>query len=165
MGFIHLQIEWNPCLGGCRPQIPVLSACPMSSTEFVDTPPPPPKKFLCTPLVINVNWKGWRRSRHTVILGVIAAFAPRGWEKPRDTVNQGSFATGFHANHLIWQWRTQEFFSEGGFTPGIFFLAGGGGMSTNSVEDRGQREWGSGGGSPLVRGSTQFSNEWNPYSD
>ena len=33
--------------------------------------------------------------------------------------------------------------------PGIFF----GGGSTNSVEDRGQRGWGSGGGSPLVRGS------------
>ena len=28
-----------------------------------------------------------------------------------------------------------------------------GGGSTNSVEDRGQREQGSGGGSPLVRGS------------
>jgi len=38
------------------------------------------------------------------------------------------------------QWRTQEFFS-------------GGGGSTNSVDDRGQRERGSGGGSPLVRGS------------
>jgi hypothetical protein len=37
------------------------------------------------------------------------------------------------------QWRTQEFFSGGG--------------STNSVEDRGQRERGYGGGSPLVRGS------------
>jgi len=34
--------------------------------------------------------------------------------------------------------------------PGIFFR---GGVSTNSVEDRGQRERGSGGGSPLVRGS------------
>ena len=34
--------------------------------------------------------------------------------------------------------------------PGIFF---GGGGSTNSVEDRGQRGRGSGGGSPLVRGS------------
>ena len=32
--------------------------------------------------------------------------------------------------------------------PGILF----GGGSTNSVEDRGQRERGSGGGSPLVRG-------------
>jgi hypothetical protein len=30
--------------------------------------------------------------------------------------------------------------------PGIFFA---GGCSTNSVEDRGQREWGSGDGSPL----------------
>jgi hypothetical protein len=39
------------------------------------------------------------------------------------------------------------------------FLRGKGGGSTNSVEDRGQREWGSGGGSPLVRGSTQFVNE------
>jgi hypothetical protein len=39
--------------------------------------------------------------------------------------------------------------------PGIFVRGG----STNSVEDRGQRERGSGGGSPLVRGSTQFSNE------
>ena len=37
------------------------------------------------------------------------------------------------------QWCTQEFFSGGG--------------STNSVEDRGQRERGSGGGSPLVSGS------------
>ena len=34
--------------------------------------------------------------------------------------------------------------------PGILF---GGGVSTNSVEDRGQRERGSGGGSPLVRSS------------
>jgi hypothetical protein len=38
------------------------------------------------------------------------------------------------------QWHNQDFFS-------------GGGGSTNSVEDRGQREWESGGGSPLVRGS------------
>jgi hypothetical protein len=39
----------------------------------------------------------------------------------------------------FYQWRAQEFFSEGG--------------SKNSVEDRGQRERGSGGGNPLVRGS------------
>jgi len=38
------------------------------------------------------------------------------------------------------QWRTQDFFFEGG-------------GSTNSVEDRGEREQGSGGSSPLVRGS------------
>jgi hypothetical protein len=48
--------------------------------------------------------------------------------------------------------------------PGILFRVGGGGCSTNSVEDRGQREWGTGGSSPLVRGSTQFANEWNPCS-
>jgi len=36
--------------------------------------------------------------------------------------------------------------------PGILFEGWRGG-STNSFEDRGQREWGSGGGSPLVRGS------------
>ena len=35
--------------------------------------------------------------------------------------------------------------------PGILFVWGG--VSTKSVEDRGQREQGSGGGSPLVRGS------------
>jgi hypothetical protein len=33
------------------------------------------------------------------------------------------------------------------------FFRGGGGVSTNSVEDRGQRERGSGDGNPLVRGS------------
>jgi hypothetical protein len=43
----------------------------------------------------------------------------------------------------------------------IFFSGGG---STNSVEDRGQRERGSGGSSPLVRGSAQFANESTPYS-
>jgi hypothetical protein len=41
------------------------------------------------------------------------------------------------------QWRTQEFCLGGG--------------STNSVEDRGQKERGSRGGSPLVRGSAQFA--------
>jgi hypothetical protein len=44
--------------------------------------------------------------------------------------------------------------------PGIFFRAGG---STNSAEDSGQREGGSGGSSPLVRGFTQFVIERNPY--
>jgi hypothetical protein len=39
---------------------------------------------------------------------------------------------------------------------GIFFSDG---VLTNSVEDRRQRERGSGGGSPLVRGSAQFANE------
>jgi hypothetical protein len=51
--------------------------------------------------------------------------------------------------YFLSQWRTQE------------FCLGG---STYSVEDRGQRERGSRGGSPLVRGSAQFANEWNLYS-
>jgi len=37
--------------------------------------------------------------------------------------------------------------------PGIFFGGGREGGSTNSVEDIGQRERGSGGGRPIVRGS------------
>jgi hypothetical protein len=44
-----------------------------------------------------------------------------------------------------YQWHTQEFWGWGG--------------STNSVQERGQREWGCGCGSPLVRGSAQFANE------
>jgi hypothetical protein len=47
--------------------------------------------------------------------------------------------------------------------PRIFFRGFSRG-STSSVEDRGQRERGSGGGSPLVRCSIQFANQWNPYS-
>jgi len=43
--------------------------------------------------------------------------------------------------------------------PGILFGVGGGrGGSKNSVEDRGQREQGSGGGIPLVRGSGDSCN-------
>jgi hypothetical protein len=54
------------------------------------------------------------------------------------------------------------FFSEGGYANNFFGVEGG---SANSVEDRGQRERGSGGGSPLIRGSTQFAHEQHPYSD
>jgi hypothetical protein len=48
-------------------------------------------------------------------------------------------------------------FSRGG--GGLAMIFSGGGGSTNSVEDRGQRERGSGGVSLLFWGSTQFSNE------
>jgi hypothetical protein len=48
---------------------------------------------------------------------------------------------GFHYKD---QWRTQEFFA---------------GVSTNSLEGRGQRERGSGGGSPLVSDPAQFANK------
>jgi hypothetical protein len=46
--------------------------------------------------------------------------------------------------YIYSQWRTQEFFRGRGVTPGTFFGEG----LTNSIEDRGQRERGSGGGSP-----------------
>jgi hypothetical protein len=52
-------------------------------------------------------------------------------------------------------YKVTEMYPEAVVYPGIFFLGG----STNSVEDRGQREQGSGGGSPLVRCSIQFANE------
>jgi hypothetical protein len=55
----------------------------------------------------------------------------------------------------IWVQRWQNSMIKPAAYPGIFL----GGGSTNSVEDRGQGEWGSGGGSTLVRGSTQFANE------
>ena len=45
---------------------------------------------------------------------------------------------------MLKQWRTQEFFSGGGFNKF---------GSTNSVKDKEQTERGSGGSSPLVRGS------------
>jgi hypothetical protein len=51
----------------------------------------------------------------------------------------------------------RNFFSGGGgVTLGNF---SGGGGSINSVQDSGQRKRGSGGGSPLVRASTEFANE------
>jgi len=58
-------------------------------------------------------------------------------------LKNGEVIVGYKA-HLfrIMQWRTQE-----------FCLGGWGGVSTNSVADRGQRERRSGVGSPLVRGS------------
>jgi hypothetical protein len=52
---------------------------------------------------------------------------------------------------------SEKTLSSSGVPRNIFRWVGGG--STNSVEDRGQRERGSAGGSPLVRGSAQFANE------
>jgi len=59
----------------------------------------------------------------------------RGWVDPRATVQPEGLC----------QWKIPV-----SGVPRNFFR---GGVSTNSVEDRGQREQGSGGGSPLVRGS------------
>jgi hypothetical protein len=76
------------------------------------------------------------------------------------------FGGGLHQEFVFLVGYTGIF--SGGFTPGIFFFWGGGvtpgifsggGGATNVVAEKGQREWGSGGGSPLVRGSTQFANE------
>ena len=55
-------------------------------------------------------------------------------------------------NSNIFSWGLERFgpVSLGSGVPRNFFRGGG---LTNSVEDRGQRERGSGGGSPLVRGS------------
>jgi hypothetical protein len=80
MGFIHLQIEWNPWLGGYRPHIPILSALclqlnllkppekipgvtpPPKKIPGVN-PPPPPKKIpwyatgpLQDKMPCSVNW-------------------------------------------------------------------------------------------------------------
>jgi hypothetical protein len=57
--------------------------------------------------------------------------------------------TSFSLNITLYvQWCTQEFFFREGVYASNFFP----GVSTNSVEDRGQRERGSGGVSSLVRG-------------
>jgi hypothetical protein len=46
--------------------------------------------------------------------------------------------------------------------PGIFFR---GVFQQIQLRIEGRQNGDLGGGSPLVRGSTQFANEWNPYSD
>jgi hypothetical protein len=51
MGYIHLQIEWNPWLGGYRPQILVISAHYLQLNLLNPPPkkswrnPPPPEKI------------------------------------------------------------------------------------------------------------------------
>jgi hypothetical protein len=62
------------------------------------------------------------------------------------------FATGNQAISVI---RPHKVLLRSVAYPGIF---SGGGGSTNSFEDRGQRERGSGDGSTLVRSSAQFTN-------
>jgi hypothetical protein len=44
MGFIHLQIEWNPWLEGYSPQIPILSAL-YPQLNLLNNPHPPPEKI------------------------------------------------------------------------------------------------------------------------
>jgi hypothetical protein len=57
-------------------------------------------------------------------------------------------------NKVIYGQQTTKMFVNFSGVLRNFFQGG----STNSVEDIGQKEWGSGGGSPLVRGFTQFVN-------
>ena len=68
----------------------------------------------------------------------VARWVSAAWKAIPESIIVRSFKKCRISNSLD-QWRTQDFFSGGG--------------STNSVEDRVQRGRGSGGGSPLVRGS------------
>jgi hypothetical protein len=43
MGFIHLQIEWNPCLGATAPRSPFSLPSILNWICFLTTPPPSPK--------------------------------------------------------------------------------------------------------------------------
>jgi hypothetical protein len=84
MSFTHLQIEWNPLLGGYRPQISVLSS--LSSTEFVD--PPPPKKFWVR------HWKTVKYQNHKKIRPVgVELFHTDGQTGWNDEANIRNFAT------------------------------------------------------------------------
>jgi hypothetical protein len=82
---------------------------------------------------------------------------------PRNFFRRGDYTR----NYFRWVYTrifsgvyTRNLFGGGGVYTRHFFRGGG---STNSVEDRGQRERESGGGRPLVGGFTQFANELNPY--
>jgi len=59
--------------------------------------------------------------------------------------------------------RTVAYYIKISGVPRNFFRVEGGSGSTNSVEDRGQRERGSGGGSPLVRGSGGSCNWYKKF--
>jgi hypothetical protein len=62
-------------------------------------------------------------------------------------------------DYCPWQWRTQEFYSGG-----VQLCSGGGGGVNKFILGQRAEITGIWGGSPLVRGSAQFANEWNPYS-
>jgi hypothetical protein len=64
---------------------------------------------------------------------------------------------------LLISGETRNIFCRGRFSP--WFFSGWRVGSTNSVEDRRQREQEYGDVSSLVRGSTQYVKKWNPYSD
>jgi hypothetical protein len=80
--------------------------------------------------LVDRNWN----LRNVLLLTPFHSYSPK--------IKAAHFS-GTLITHL--QWHTQDFFFLGGVN--------------KSVEDRGPREWGSGGSSPLVWGSTQFANE------
>jgi len=85
-------------------------------------------------------------TRRCTYWGILTKFGERNWtyhvQNPpsQQSTDLRLSSHGHRDQHTIHQWLIQEF-------------CWGGGGSTNSVEDRGQRTRGSGGGSPLVRSS------------
>jgi len=94
---------------------------------------------------VKLTWFAWRDSESlTAVSRSCRAIFKQNSRKIAQGANHRRLKTktpGLLPGQCMWwcQWRTQEFFF--------------GGVSTNSVADRGQRGRGSGGGSPLVRGS------------
>jgi hypothetical protein len=62
-GFIHLQIEWNPWLGGYRPPDP-RSLCPLSLMNLLNFPPPQEK----IPGYASVHGARWSWQQHAPLL-------------------------------------------------------------------------------------------------
>ena len=155
--------------------------CPLSSTEFVEPPeknswvrhwlhltqqalPPTIRTYLCQSSSIramsnsNLLCNQYRRGHECLNIHLFCTRKEiRYISSAQTTWPRKSATESMDARSSCWftrsrksapiirpgcfgyrgrQWRTQEFFSGG---------------STNSVEDRGQRERGSGGGNPLVR--------------
>jgi hypothetical protein len=108
-------------------------------------------------LVMSINYT----YQHIVVKQPDLEFIPSSWGP--------SFIFMLNNGHTYGLWFSgtsdvpRNFFGGGGERLRQEFFRGWG--STNSVEDGGERERGSWGGSPLVRGFTRFANEWNPYSD
>jgi hypothetical protein len=92
-------------------------------------------------------------SRLSWNLGASNSWNPQGLSRPVMGLRYLYVCTYFshrigNPRHCWLQWRTQELFCSGG--------------STNSVEDRGQRERGSGGGSPPCQGFRSICKWENP---
>ena len=91
-------------------------------------------------LCVCVSYQASVRGRCSVVLSVCLCVSYQASDYPA----RRYYFQGNKTMVTYHQWRIQELCSGGG--------------STNSVEDRGQRERGSGGGSPVVRGSVGSCN-------